>query len=121
MEPVIELSEFHGSKVRELSKAQSLAEKHKSLSFRNGMSTLIERARSAVFRDGRILISLESGAKIQFPVAENPRLSRRNARQLSNIEISPLGLHWPDLDEDLSLRGIAKGDYGQSRTKRSSE
>ena len=40
------------------------------------MSTLIERARSAVFRDGQILISLESGAKIQFPVAENPRLSR---------------------------------------------
>jgi hypothetical protein len=31
MEPVIELSESHGLKVRELSKAQSLAEKHQAL------------------------------------------------------------------------------------------
>jgi Protein of unknown function (DUF2442) len=84
------------------------------------MSTLIDRARSAVFRDGQILISLESGATIQFPVAENPRLSRGTPEQLNNIEISPFGLHWPDLDEDLSLRGIAKGNYGQSRTRRSS-
>jgi hypothetical protein len=84
------------------------------------MSTLIDRARSAVFRDGQILISLESGAKIQFPVAENPRLSR-GTPELNNIEISPFGLHWPDLDDDLSLRGIGKGNYGPSRTRRSSE
>jgi Domain of unknown function (DUF4160) len=31
MEPAIELSESHGLKVRELSKAQSLAEKHQAL------------------------------------------------------------------------------------------
>jgi hypothetical protein len=33
---------------------------------------------------------------------------------LANIELSPFGLHWPDLDEDLSIRGILAGDYGQS-------
>ena len=85
------------------------------------MSTLIDTARSAVFRDGQIVISLVSGAKIQFPVAENPRLARGTPEQLNNIELSPFGLHWPDLDEDLSLRGIAQGDYGQSRTTRSTE
>jgi Protein of unknown function (DUF2442) len=85
------------------------------------MSTLIDTARSAVFRDGQIVISLVRGAKIQFPVAENPRLARGTPEQLNNIELSPFGLHWPDLDEDLSLRGIAQGDYGQSRTRRSSE
>jgi hypothetical protein len=93
----------------------------KSLSFRSGMSTLIDTARSAVFRDGQIVISLVRGAKIQFPVAENPRLARGTPEQLNNIELSPFGLHWPDLDDDLSLRGIAQGDYGQSRTRRSSE
>ena len=31
--------------------------------------------------------------------------------------ISPLGLHWPELDEDLSFRGLLEGDYGQSRQK----
>ena len=77
------------------------------------MSTLIDTARPAVFREGQILISLESGATLQFPVAENPRLSRGTPEQLNHIEISPFGLQWPDLDEDLSLRGIAAGDYGQ--------
>ena len=73
------------------------------------MSTSIDTARSAVFRDGQILISMESGAKMQFPVEENPRLARGTPAEINNIEISPFGLHWPDLDEDLSLRGIARG------------
>ena len=30
-------------------------------------------------------------------------------------QVSPFGLHWPDLDEDLSFRGLLEGDYGQSR------
>ena len=28
----------------------------------------------------------------------------------------PFGLHWPDLDEDLSIRGILAGDFGQRQT-----
>jgi hypothetical protein len=33
--------------------------------------------------------------------------------QLNRIEISPFGIHWPELDEDLSFRGLLAGDYGQ--------
>jgi hypothetical protein len=77
------------------------------------MSILTDSARSAVFRDGQIIISMESGSEIRFPVARNPRLARGTAEQLSNIEISPFGVHWPDLDEDLSFRGLLAGDYGQ--------
>jgi hypothetical protein len=50
---------------------------------------------------------------IRFPVAENPRLARGTQRQLNRIEISPFGLHWPELDEDLSFRGLLEGNYGQ--------
>jgi hypothetical protein len=46
-------------------------------------------------------------------VAANPRLARGTRRQLSRIEISPYGVHWPDLDEDLSFRGLLRGDHGQ--------
>jgi hypothetical protein len=77
------------------------------------MSTLIDSARSAVCRDGMIVVVMDSGSEVRFPVRENPRLARGTAAQLSNIEISPFGLHWPDLDEDLSFRGILAGDYGQ--------
>ena len=77
------------------------------------MSTLTDSARSAVFRDGQIIIAMESGTEIRFPVAQNPRLAHGTAEQLTRIEISPFGIHWPDLDEDLSFRGLLKGDYGQ--------
>ena len=77
------------------------------------MSTFIDIARSACFREGCIVITMGSGTEIRFPVADNARLAKGTAAQLNNVEISPFGLHWPDLDEDLSLRGIAEGDHGQ--------
>ena len=77
------------------------------------MNTLVDRARAASFRDGFIVVTMESGAEVRFPVGENPRLAHGTAEQLNHIELSPFGLHWPDLDEDLSFRGIAHGDYGQ--------
>lgn len=79
------------------------------------MSTLIDRATAACYRDGEILISMQSGAKLRFPVAANPRLASGTPAQLAHMEISPFGLHWPELDEDLSFRGIVDGDFGQHR------
>jgi hypothetical protein len=80
------------------------------------MSTLIDKPRSASFRDGLIVVVLESGTILRFPAAENPRLAQATPEQLNHIEVSPYGLHWPELDEDLSIRGIAQGDYGQRRS-----
>ena len=77
------------------------------------MSTLVDTAQTAAFRDGHIIVRMASGTEIRFPVAGNPRLSKGTEAQLNHIEISPLGLHWPELDEDLSLRGILAGDHGQ--------
>ena len=56
---------------------------------------------------------MESGVEIRFPVTRNPRLAKGTPGQLNKIEISPFGLHWPDLDKDLSFRGMAEGDFGQ--------
>ncbi|MBI5141079.1 MAG: DUF2442 domain-containing protein [Nitrospirae bacterium] len=64
-------------------------------------------------KDSQIIIKMGSGMEIRFPVANNIRLARGTSEQLNNIEISPYGLHWPDLDEDLSFRGLLEGDYGQ--------
>ena len=77
------------------------------------MNTLTDIAVAAALADGQIVVRMESGAEIRFPVAENPRLARGTHRQLNRIEISPFGLHWPELDEDLSFRGLAEGNYGQ--------
>jgi hypothetical protein len=48
-------------------------------------------------------------------VKGNPRLEHAAARDLDTIELSPFGIHWPTLDEDLSFAGIREGNYGQRR------
>jgi hypothetical protein len=78
------------------------------------MNTLVDTPRSAAYGDGHVTVVMESGRRLCFPVAENPRLAQGTDAQLSHIEISPLGLHWPDLDEDLSFRGLLAGDHGQA-------
>ena len=82
------------------------------------MNTLVDQVKSATCRDGYIVVTMESAVEIRFPVAGNPRLCNGTPQQLNNMEVSPFGLHWPDLDEDLSFQGILQGDYGQSRPAR---
>jgi hypothetical protein len=77
------------------------------------MNILADLARSAEHMDGEIIIRMDSGTELRFPVAENPRLARGTPRQLNHIELSPFGLHWPDLNEDLSFQGLLEGNHGQ--------
>lgn len=81
------------------------------------MSVLNDRVRSAGYEQGHILIVMNCGLEIRFPVADNPRLCHGTPDQLNHIQISPYGVHWPDLDEDLSFRGLLEGDYGQNLTE----
>ncbi len=77
------------------------------------MSTLVDTPQRAFHRNGRICVSMASGLEFSFPIQGNPRLDGKPDHLLSEIEVSPFGLHWPSLDEDLSIRGILAGDYGQ--------
>lgn len=77
------------------------------------MSTLADTAKKAFYRDGSIIVEMHGGVELKFPVKESPRLAVGTPEQLNRIEISPFGLHWPDLDEDLSFEGILQGDFGQ--------
>jgi len=79
------------------------------------MSTLVDTVKSARYHDGHVVVQMTSGVEIRFPVAGNPRLAKGTPSQLNRIEVSPFGLHWPALDEDLSFRGLLAGDYGQAR------
>lgn len=79
------------------------------------MNTLIDTPKSAKHITGHIEIVMNSGQELRFPVADNPRLRAASDTALSNIELSPFGLHWPELDEDLCIRGIMGGNHGQVR------
>ena len=77
------------------------------------MSSSADRIHSALYSEGSIIVRFTSGVEIRFPIAASPRLANGSTAALSRIEVSPFGLHWPELDEDLSSAGLLKGDYGQ--------
>ncbi len=79
------------------------------------MNILIDEPVSAVHKNGLILIGFRSGHELTFPIKGNSRLEKGSEAELNAIELSPFGIHWPKLDEDLSFEGIMRGDYGQSR------
>ena len=79
------------------------------------MSTSDAKAKRVYYSAPTMVVEMEDGYELRFSVAENPRLRCGNDAQLNNVELSPFGLHWPDLDEDLSLDGLRRGDFGQRR------
>ena len=60
-----------------------------------------------------IFVELLDGRTISAPLVWFPRLSRANSKQLENWEIlgDGEGIHWPDLDEDLSVAGLLAGTH----------
>jgi hypothetical protein len=72
------------------------------------MNTLIDTPESAKHSNGIITIRMESGFELAFPCEAYPRLAGASDEERSNIELSPMGLHWPDLDEDLSISGLIR-------------
>ncbi len=76
----------------------------------------VEAKASSVRVDGgRVFVRLTDEREISFPVAGNRRLRGGTPEQLAHVEIicGGTGLHWPELDEDLSVAGILEGRIGR--------
>jgi len=70
------------------------------------------RARAVEFTSDELVVTLRDGRKIATPLAWYPRLKGATAEQRANYEIMSMGIHWPDLDEDLGIIGMLKGRAG---------
>ena len=59
----------------------------------------------------RLHVALSDGRRISAPLAWFPRLSRATPEQRRNWEPigRGIGIHWPDVDEDLSVAGLLAG------------
>jgi hypothetical protein len=66
-----------------------------------------------VYKQGHIHVSYADGKEIRFPISANRRLCDQSEEKLNHIEIGHFGIHWPDLDEDLSHAGLRAGRFGQ--------
>src|SRR5881397_1081595 len=89
------------------------------------MSTLIIdretlRARSVQATSDAVVVDLVDGRMISTPLAWYPRLVHGTAAERAKVELmgNGEGIHWPDLDEDLSIEGMLAGQ--PSREKRES-
>lgn len=70
-----------------------------------------ERVDTVSFADDFLVVGLKDGRRIWVPLEWYPRLARAPRDHLANWEIcgAGYGIHWPDLDEDLSTEGLLRG------------
>jgi hypothetical protein len=70
-----------------------------------------ERVLDVRFLDDAISVDLRDGRVITVPLAWYPRLLNATPAQRLNWKIAGggFGIHWPDIDEDLSTAGLLRG------------
>ncbi|WP_165224862.1 DUF2442 domain-containing protein [Aquisphaera insulae] len=61
--------------------------------------------------EDELKVALLDGRTITVPLAWYPRLLRATAQERGNWKIAGggYGIHWPDVDEDLSSEGLLRG------------
>jgi hypothetical protein len=61
--------------------------------------------------DELLVVDLADGRSVSVPIAWYPRLSNATPEQRSRWETAGagFGIHWPEIDEDLSVDGILRG------------
>ena len=74
-------------------------------------SSADERVLDVRFTGDAISVDLRDGRIITAPLVWYPRLLNASAAQRKNWKISGggYGIHWPELDEDLSTEGLLRG------------
>jgi hypothetical protein len=70
-----------------------------------------ERVKDARFTEDTLAVDLIDGRTIIVPLAWYPRLLEATPQQRQNWQVSGAGygLHWPEVDEDLSTEGLLRG------------
>ena len=69
------------------------------------------------FADEQMWVHLEDGRVVGVPLAWYPRLLHASVEERAKVWITPSGLHWDELDEDVSIAGILAGRGDMSRTR----
>ena len=83
------------------------------------MSTSVS-ATEVRFDSAQMWVQLDDGRTLGVPLVWFPRLLHGTPEQRADMWISPSGLHWEELDEDISIAGLlaGRGDRTVSPTSR---
>jgi hypothetical protein len=84
------------------------------------MTTLTFEARASKiwFDEDNMWLNLSDGRQLSVPLAYFPRLHNATELQRAKYEISGggTGLHWDEIDEDISVPNLLMGFYDRSVT-----
>jgi hypothetical protein len=73
---------------------------------RSSMNVALKKV---VCTDEQLILLLEGGQEVRTPLWHYPRLLNATPDQRNHYEIMQFGIHWPEIDEDLSIQGILEG------------
>ena len=70
-----------------------------------------ERVQHVYFTEDALAVDLSDGRTIIVPLTWYPRLLDATTEQRAHWKVSGagFGIHWPDIDEDLSTEGLLRG------------
>ena len=71
--------------------------------------------KSLRFDEDSMWVELDDGRVLGVPLVWFPRLLHATPAQRENYELSRRGLHWDELDEDISVAGLLAGRGDQTR------
>lgn len=104
-----------GFGARELRRVESLVSEHQTTLLWHGKTTSEpragERVRDVHINEDVLSVDLFDGRTISVPLAWFPRLLHASPEERAKWRIAGggYGIHWPDLDEDLSTAGLLGG------------
>lgn len=70
------------------------------------------------FDDAQMWVELDDGRTLGIPLVWFPRLLRATPEKRLDFFLSPSGLHWEEIDEDISIAGLLAGRGDQTRSRR---
>lgn len=70
-----------------------------------------ERVKNVTFTEDTLSVDLVDGRTIVAPLVWYPRLLDATSEQRQNWQVSAAGygIHWPEIDEDISTAGLLRG------------
>ena len=110
------LEQSGGFRSREINRIQQLIQKNQRYCWSDGMNTLTTELRETVAEKVTVTkdtleFELADGRTMAAPLAWYPRLLHGTARERANWRLigNGEGIHWPDLDEDISVENVLLG------------
>ena len=70
------------------------------------------------FDDAQMWVELEDGRTLGIPLVWFPRLLHGSVKQREDFFLSPDGIHWDELNEDISIAGLLAGRGDMTRARK---